>query len=78
MTKVKMIATGSHCYNGVWLKNGDPFETDCERDADELRAIGFARRADFYQVRELTPDIGAVEPQRAKRTYTRRDLTAQP
>lgn len=77
MTTVKMIATGTHCYKGVWLHHGDAFETDNEVDADELRLLGFARRAEIYQTRVMTPDIGAVEPARQKRVYNRRDLTAQ-
>jgi hypothetical protein len=42
MSRVSLISAGSHRYDGVWLKAGDPFEAINERDAEELCVLGFA------------------------------------
>lgn len=87
MSKVEMISTGWHRYNGVNLKDGDPFVADSETDADELKVLGFAMRkpaakGGTYETRVMTAEppaagpVGAAEP-RAKRQYRKRDLTAK-
>ena len=79
MSHVPLIATGSHRYNGVWLKSGDRFTADCQTDADELCCLGFAvadRDAMTYATRALTAEP-APEVVRQKRAYRRRDLVAE-
>lgn len=87
MTRVKMVSQRLHCYEGVWLTNGMPFETANEFDAEELVAIGFATRAPDAPARcvtrDLTPETGAsnaIAPGagevRKPFTYIRRDIVA--
>lgn len=60
--KRKMIAETKIRQDGVWLKNGDPFEATDE-DAADLVSMKMAR----YETKDMTP----------KRRYNRRDMTAQ-
>lgn len=81
MGQVHLISTGSHRYKGVWLKSGDPFVADNERDADELCCTGFAARAqpNTYNTRVLVAESPTAHEKapRQKRAYKRRDQTAQ-
>jgi len=84
MSQVHLISTGSHRYKGVWLKSGDKFVADNERDADELCCTGFAQRQPkdhTYDTRVMvaqSPTAASEEsPPRQKRAYKRRDQTAR-
>ena len=87
MSQVRLISTGAHRYNGVWLKSGDPFVANSERDADELCCTGFAQRAPApkdhtYDTRVLvaespTASSAGDDKPREKRAYKRRDQSAR-
>jgi hypothetical protein len=56
MSKIPMITTGGHRYEGRWLRAGDTFEALNQTDADELRVLGFAildKDKVRYQTRHL-------------------------
>jgi hypothetical protein len=68
MNKIPMISTGSHRYEGKWLGNGDPFDALNEQDAEELRLIGFAKRAPVYQTRAMVAETPAASNDASPRT----------
>ncbi len=77
MSQVNLISTGSHRYNGVWLKAGDSFVADNETDASELCCTGFARRVPQYETRVMLVEQSIAPAPHTKRAYHRRDLTAK-
>lgn len=77
MSNVPLISTGSHRYEGVWLKGGDPFVANNETDASDLCALGFAKRVPGYMTRDLAAEQDAMAAVRTKRAYKRRDLVAE-
>ena len=71
MSKQKMIADSKFFHDGVLLRPNDPFECS-EDDAKDLIAIGFAHVAP-----NAVDAVVEAVTQTVKRTYRRRDMTAQ-
>lgn len=63
----KMIADAKFTHEGKVLRHGDAFETD-EANARDLIAIGMAHMA---------PGVVDAAVDAVRRTYRRRDMTAQ-
>lgn len=72
---MRLIATKSMSYAGKRLADGDEFEPRTARDARILKAIGKA--SDVTDTAEAEPEAPAAKETRQKRTYKRRDLTAE-
>jgi len=66
----KLISDAKHCYDGVWLKRGDPF-TASKQDAEDLECLRFAHRApQTYQTRNMVAADPVPAPAAAVPTAT--------
>lgn len=78
--KQKMIATKAFPYANRVLKVGDEFEAFDDKDAFILAGLGKARRNDGVETRAVSAtesDDDESQPERQKRRYRRRDMSAE-
>lgn len=83
MSKVPMVSTGKHVYEGKQLFTGDKFEVNSQEDADDLKILGFAERdrsasPQAYEARVVeaapTATDSVAAAAQSRRQYARRDL----